>query len=352
MVRRLAVIAVALALAACSSSDGGSAGDAVGTDSITTETVTNETVTTESVRTTTSTVVTGSAPATTTPATTPATTDPATSDASTTSDPSAGAFADRPYDVFVPSSYDGSQHVPLVISLHGYTSTGALQEAYFGLQPLAEDRGFLYVHPDGTKDIRNAQFWNATDACCDLASAGVDDSAYLTHIIDQVQAAYRVDAKRIFVLGHSNGGFMSYRMACDHADRVAAIVSLSGATFADSTRCQPSQPVSVLEIHGTADAVIAYDGGQILGHAYPGAQTSVATWAAYNGCGAIGPVASAQLDLEDHIAGAESSVVSYTGCPDSGEVELWTVPDGAHTPRLSPTFADDVLDFLFAHPKA
>lgn len=258
---------------------------------------------------------------------------------------------DRPFDVVVPTSYDGTVAVPLVILLHGYTSTGEAQDAYFGLQPLAEARGFLYVHPDGTTDSRGDQFWNATDACCNLMSSAVDDSAYLEHLIEQVEATYLVDTKRIFLIGHSNGGFMSYRMACDHADTVAAIVSLAGATFADAGQCRPSQPVSVLQIHGTADSVIAYEGGSILGHDYPGAPTSVSTWATYNGCGAQADAQAAALDLDREIPGAEASVSAFPDCPAGGAVELWTIEGGAHTPLISSTFVDSALDFLFAHPK-
>ena len=103
---------------------------------------------------------------TTAPATTPATdatTVPTTSSADTTAitTGSTVSLADRPFDVFVPSTYDSSTPMPLVVLLHGYGATGAIQEAYFGLQPLAEQRGFLYVHPDGTKDPLGNQFWNA-----------------------------------------------------------------------------------------------------------------------------------------------------------------------------------------------
>jgi len=257
----------------------------------------------------------------------------------------------RPFDVFVPTTYSTSTAMPLVILLHGYGASGAAQEAYFKLQALAEQRGFLYVHPDGTKDPGGSRFWNATDACCNLFGATVDDSAYLTSIIDHVQAKYSVDPKRIFLIGHSNGGFMSYRMACDHADMIAAIVSLAGATFADTSACKPSEPVSVLEIHGDADHTINYDGASIAGHTYPGAKTTVSTWASFDGCDpalrSVGP----KLDLEAKIAGAETSQSAFNGCRSGSAVELWTVAGGGHIPPLSATFPSDVIDFLLGHPK-
>ena len=126
-----------------------------------------------------------------------------------------------PVIVHVPSSYDGTTPVPLLLLLHGYTNTGAQVESYLQFVPVAEAMGMVYLHPDGTEDILGFQFWNATDACCDLFGSGVDDSTYLRALIDEVRSQYVIDDRRVYVAGHSNGGFMSYRMACDHADIVA-----------------------------------------------------------------------------------------------------------------------------------
>ncbi len=267
----------------------------------------------------------------------------------TTPDPS------RPFEVFVPSSYDAATPMPLVILLHGYSADGATQETYFQLQPLAEERGFLYVHPDGTVNPLGKHFWNATPACCGFRD-NVDDVGYITGIIDQVSATYRVDAKRVFVLGHSNGGFMSHRMACDVADRVAAIVSLAGATFDDPSDCRPVEPVSVLEVHGTDDGTILYDGGQFFDARYPSAPDTVATWAALNGCNTTPTATDRTLDIDRQIDGEETSVEEFTGCPPGIAVELWTIHGGQHIPAIQkpgapPNLSVDMLDFLFAHPK-
>jgi polyhydroxybutyrate depolymerase len=126
---------------------------------------------------------------------------------------------ERPVTVVVPSSYDGSP-TPLVVLLHGYGASAVLQDIYFGLSALAESRGFVLALPDGTLDTSGRRFWNAGDACCDFGEAEVDDVGYLTSVLDELEASYAIDPKRVFFVGHSNGGFMSYRMACDLAGRV------------------------------------------------------------------------------------------------------------------------------------
>jgi polyhydroxybutyrate depolymerase len=259
---------------------------------------------------------------------------------------------DRPVVVHVPPGYNACVAAPLVVMLHGYTATGALEESYLRLTAQSDARGFLYAYPDGTVDASGNHFWNATDACCDLNGTMVDDSKYLSDLVVEIGRHYAVDPKRVFLVGHSNGAFMSYRMACDHSGQIAAIASLAGAMFSDVTKCSATSAVSVLEIHGTADAVIPYAGGTIQNHAFPGAQTSVSDWVTFDGCTTAPDTSAPPLDLDATLAGAETSVTKYgDGCSPGGHAELWTIQGGAHIPALSASFSGDVVDFLLAHPK-
>ena len=278
--------------------------------------------------------------------------------------PSAPAYVlvggDRPATVHVPADYDPGKPAPLLVLLHGYGGSGRDIEDELHLGAAAAQRGFLYVTPDGTTDAEGNQFWNATDACCDFDGAGIDDATYLEGVITEVQAKFAVDPKRIDVVGPSNGAFMSYAMACAHADTIAAMVSLAGATYKDAKACTPKTPVAVLQIHGTADDTIYFDGGTITltgGHsmgAYPGARATVATWATYDGC-ATSSVVDELVDVDVLIgtaaAPAEATVTRWAGCKPGGAVELWTVPGGGHTPTVSTAFPGAVLDFLEANPK-
>ena len=166
----------------------------------------------------------------------------------------------------VPSDYSQDTPTPLVVLLHGYGSSGVRQESYMKFGKLVDSHGFLLVRPDGTQESteEGRRFWNASKACCNFEGSTIDDSAYVLSVIEAVRSRYTVDPKRVYLIGHSNGGFMSYRAAHDHSDRIAAIASLAGAASTDDLPA-PLHPVHILQIHGTDDATIAYAGSEIRG---------------------------------------------------------------------------------------
>jgi polyhydroxybutyrate depolymerase len=217
------------------------------------------------------------------------------------------------------------------------------------------------AYPYGTRDSQGNHFWNATDACCDFDGTGINDVAYLDGVISAIQAAVAIDPRRIYLIGHSNGGFMSFAFACAHADRIAAIVSLAGATFDSAADCRPTKPVAVLAIHGTADDTVPFKGGKIEGigskpmTAFPGAEKTVATWAKYDGCAGTAALVDRRIDLDADVddAGnpAEATVQRWSACKPGGGVELWTMRRGSHVPNISNAFPAAVLNFLEAHPK-
>ncbi|MCU7729520.1 alpha/beta hydrolase-fold protein [Actinoplanes sp. KI2] len=257
----------------------------------------------------------------------------------------------RQVTVHVPHSYDPARPAPLVVALHGYTSNANELEGYLRLTPESDRRGFVYAYPDGSTDDRGDRLWNATDACCAFSDPKPDDSRYLSELLTTMQSSYRIDRARVYLIGHSNGGFMTFRMACDHADQIAAIVSLNGATWNDTARCRPSEPVSVLAIHSSTDETVAFDGGDINGVAYPSAATTVTQWLGYDRCTGAGRDAP-RLDLVTDLPAAETAVRTYVqGCADGSTVQSWTINGGTHVPQLGPAFAPAVTDFMLSRSK-
>lgn len=256
----------------------------------------------------------------------------------------------RPVQLQVPADFgDGDRTYPLVMILHGYGASGFLQQNYFQLGDLASAHGALVLAPDGTPDGQNRQFWNADPACCDFGGTGVDDVAYLGGLIDEVAATWPVDPTRVTLIGHSNGAFMAYRMACDRADVVTAIAGLAG--LAPTAPCAPSRPVHVLHLHGTADATVPYAGGDFGGVSNtPGAVESVARWASHNGCTGA-PTAAAAKDLDGAVTGAETMVTETAGCPADGAADLWTLEGSAHLPSITPGFVAELLGWVDAHSR-
>lgn len=259
----------------------------------------------------------------------------------------------RPVDVFVPEgTTTTSEPLPLLIFLHGYGTTGAFMESVLDVTSHAAARGFLYAHPEGTADGSGAQFWNASQACCDFYQTGVDDSAYLMGLVDEIATRAPVDAARVYFMGHSNGGFMSARMACDHASRVAAVVNISGAMMNAVDTCAPDDTVAMLHVHGTVDTTILYDGATVQGVTYPGALESATKWATLMGCSTTGAPGDTALDLDQAVPGAETNTLLFDeGCDAGGRAALYTIEGGSHTPTPSSRFLPELLDFLFAHAK-
>ena len=247
--------------------------------------------------------------------------------------------ADRPASLFLPLDYSSEKAVPLLINLHGYSGESTGHSSYTFLQAMAKERGLAYVAPDGTIDSLQNQFWNASIACCNFNDVVVDDVAYIKSLIDEASQKVSIDPQRIYLFGHSNGHFMSYKFACSTKGIVAAIAGLAGAT---DEPCD-GVPTNILHIHGTADQTILYGGGDLFGNGYPSADETLAQWAEINSC-----TTSKESDFElmQAMIGEETTDRTYS-CAKA-DLELWRINDGVHTPTLDREFANKVLDWLLA----
>lgn len=245
---------------------------------------------------------------------------------------------DRPVDLQIPDTIEPGKRYPLVVVLHGFGATGVLQEAYFALNGLPAANTAFVLAPNGTANSTGKLFWNADPNCCDFEHQNPDDVAYLGGMIDEIVKAWPVDPKAVMVIGHSNGGFMAYRLACDRADAISHIVVLAGE--AASTACAPSRGVHVLHAHGTLDDSIAFSV----------AAPSVQKWSGYDSCTAQRDPGPA-LDVDSMLAGAETRTETARGCAAGGSVALWTIDGAGHIPALSPAFQAAVWQWFTTHPR-
>lgn len=225
----------------------------------------------------------------------------------------------RTYTLYIPAIYNPSHPTPLVFNLHGYSSNGSQQMIYADFRPIADTANFLLLVPEGTV-LANNQFWNVG-----FFDTNVDDIGFLTSLIDSLSLIYNINQNRIYSTGMSNGGFMSYNLAC-HSDRFAAIASVAGSIVTDSlATCMPARPIPVMEVHGTADLTVPYEGTTL----FKPIEEVVNYWVAFNHCNTT-PVISNVPDV-NLIDGATAQHIVYNNGDEGTSVEFYKIINGAHT---------------------
>ena len=162
----------------------------------------------------------------------------------------------RDYILYIPEIYDGNTTVPLVLNFHGFGSSASQQMFYGDFRDIADTEGFLLVHPEGTTFIGN-QFWNVGFPGL---SSNIDDVGFTEALIDELATLYAIDLDRVYATGMSNGGFMSFLLACQLSEKIAAVASVTGSMTQDTfDDCNAQHPTPVLQIHGTEDDVVLYN---------------------------------------------------------------------------------------------
>lgn len=229
----------------------------------------------------------------------------------------------RTYRLYIPAKYKSTKAVPLVFNLHGLTSNALQQEAYGDFRPIADTANFIIAHPNGT-ETGAGQGWNNFGPL----GTGVDDVGFISALLDKISSKYNIDKNRVYSTGMSNGGFMSYDLACFLNTRIAAIASVTGSMIASHLKgCNAKRPTPVMEIHGTADNTVSYDGkGGIL--ASTNIDTLVYFWAKFNGCSA--PVVSTLPNINTTDGSTVEHKVFNNG-KNGSTVELYRVIGGGHT---------------------
>lgn len=227
----------------------------------------------------------------------------------------------REYSIYVPAAYDGSQAVPLLFNLHGYGSNKDQQDFYGDFKAIADTANFLICLPNGTFDSTGSRFWNVG-----FGGATIDDAGFLMSLLDSLSQQYHIDPARVYSTGMSNGGFMSFTLACEQANRVAAIASVTGSiTYTQQNNCTPPRPVPVMQIHGTADPTVPYNGTNF---SMP-IDDVITHWIAHNNCNAT-PIETPIPDINT-TDNCTTTRFDYGGCDENTAVVLYKVENGAHT---------------------
>ena len=223
---------------------------------------------------------------------------------------------DRTYTVYLPASYTPGDQLPLLFSLHGLTQTGNIMMQFTDFNTYADQYNFIVVYPDGINNSWNVGFSGGSTA---------NDVGFLSALIDTLHAQYGIDLNRVYSTGYSNGGFMSYRLACELTGRIAAIAPVAG-TMTDGAwgSCQPSRNIPVMHIHGTNDFVVFYNGG--FGN--KSVAQVLELWRGFSNC----PANAVIVDLPDLVAeGSTVQTHTWAPCDDSVEVVHYKVINGGHT---------------------
>ena len=230
----------------------------------------------------------------------------------------------RRYLMHLPPGYDGRNPLALVLVLHGATESPEGVEHLSGMSPKADKANFIAVYPSGTGRENPARLptWNSGNCCGYAMQNKVDDVAFLRELVEKLKHDYAIDSKRVFATGISNGGMMSYRLACEASDIFAAVAPVEGA---QNLPCHPANRVSVMVFHGTADRRVSFNGGSTPFQLGPkrvdtSVKDTVAFWVKKDGC-ATQPA---------HEESQELHTDKYLSCEDGTAVELYAIQGGHH----------------------
>jgi polyhydroxybutyrate depolymerase len=245
---------------------------------------------------------------------------------------------ERTYHIHIPSSYNKSVSLPLVLALHGRggNSESMIMVSRRGFDLLADTEGFIVVYPDGIE-----MNWNDgrfDEEANDRAhKENINDVGFISALIDSMIKDYNINPKRVYVTGISSGAIMSYRLACELSDKIAAIAPVDGSIPNMLLHeCSPSMPVSVLAINNINDPMVPFEGGEIFGHFHMiklgqvlSVNESIGFWVSRNKC-SVTPVVAEEPD-RDPKDGTRVTRKEYSNGVGGTEVVLYAVDGGGHT---------------------
>ena len=235
---------------------------------------------------------------------------------------------DREFYVYLPNGMDlSNSQVPLLFSLHGYTSRALWNMGYSGFQSLADEDKFIAIYPQGTiLPSTGETHWNVGGW---TYGSPTDDVDFISSLIDWAYSEFKIDRSRVYSTGMSNGGYMSYHLACNLSSKIASVASVTGSMTPETyNSCSPNHPTAVMQIHGDVDTVVPYYGNW-RSRSIPDVMEY---WEEYNNC--QNEDISILSDVNND--GDGGFLFNYDQCLDDVEVTLYLMSNMGHEwPRYS-----------------
>jgi|TARA_B110000208_G_scaffold162766_1_gene199302 polyhydroxybutyrate depolymerase len=228
----------------------------------------------------------------------------------------------RDYILYIPAIYDGNTDVPLILNFHGFGSNANQQLVYGDFRDIADKEGFLLVHPEGTL-LNGNQHWNVGSF---TIGSTTDDVSFTEALIDELANQYAINLDRVYATGMSNGGYMSFLLACQLSEKIAAVASVTGSMTPETyNACNAQHPTPILQIHGTSDSTVPYNGDTWT----RSIEDVISYWANYNNC-ETNPTTTALADIDPSDGSTVEHIVYIDG--DNGlTTEHMKVIGGGHT---------------------
>jgi polyhydroxybutyrate depolymerase len=236
----------------------------------------------------------------------------------------------RSYLVHVPKTYDGKKPVPVVLAFHGGGSNAAQMAEFCGLNEKADKEGFLVIYPNGTGRLEKLLTFNAGNCCGYAKEQKVDDVAFVKALLDDLGRVTHVDPKRVYATGMSNGAMISYLLASELSDRIAAIAPVAAPMGTET--CRPKRPVPVIHFHGTDDQFAPFKGGKgeksISGTNFYSVEYCIRAWTKANGCKEKPVTTQLPKKVDD---GTTVEIKTYGEGKNGSEVVLVVITGSGHT---------------------
>ncbi len=235
---------------------------------------------------------------------------------------------ERSFLIYVPTNI--KENAPLVVAIHGYTSSAKTLMGYSGINQIADKEGFLVAYPQGTKDSRDNNFFNVGYEF--HSDSKVNDVNFIREIVLNLTKDYKLNSKRVFATGMSNGGDMSYLLACTSSDLFTAVAPVAGVMMKDTLEnCNPVKKIPIFEIHGTKDSISKFEGdmnNEDKWGAYYDLPSTIEFWVNKH---ALSEKETIQLENKNTEDGTTITFERYWSDESQREVWFYIVNDGNHT---------------------